>query len=309
MMRGPILFAAAALLAMPSFTAPAAARVVPLAAAERAAVTINVTDLLANEPRLPLPVRQRADALVAYYQENGGPLLWVGRERMEEMVARLRDAAHDGSNRTPIPPTSWASSSMPPAAPTRAAAPLSNSISPPPPRIRLRHPGRPAAAAQGRSQLLSGEPDHRSADALDELGHARNRCLLRCLAAAAAGLCGAEAGAFRLLGHCRHRRLGAGGAGRFAQARHDRRPLPALRARGSHNRRRARSAVRARLTSTTRDSSTRSSGSRSAMASATTALPAEHLPRSTCRWTNASPKSRLPWSAGGGCRRTSAATT
>ena len=96
MMRGPILFAAAGLLAMPSFTAPAAARVVPLAAAEQAAVTINVTDLLANEPRLPLPVRQRADALVAYYQQNGGPLLWVGRERMEEMVARLRDAAHDG---------------------------------------------------------------------------------------------------------------------------------------------------------------------------------------------------------------------
>ena len=96
MMRGPILFAAVALLAMPSFTAPAAARVVPLAAAERAAVTINVTDLLANEPRLPLPVRQRADALVAYYQENGGPLLWVGGERMDEFVARLRAAADDG---------------------------------------------------------------------------------------------------------------------------------------------------------------------------------------------------------------------
>ena len=69
---------------------------VPLAAAERAAVTINVTDLLANEPRLPLPVRQRAEALVAYYQENGGPLMWVGRERMDELVARLYAASDDG---------------------------------------------------------------------------------------------------------------------------------------------------------------------------------------------------------------------
>ena len=96
MMRGPIHLAALALLAMPSFTAPAAAGMVPLAAAERAAVTINVTDLLANEPRLPLPVRQRAEALVAYYQENGGPLLWVGRKHMDELVARLMAATDDG---------------------------------------------------------------------------------------------------------------------------------------------------------------------------------------------------------------------
>ena len=59
------------------------------------AVTVNVTDLLANEPRLPLPVRQRADALNAYYQENAGPLLWVG-ERAGRLVARLRAAAEDG---------------------------------------------------------------------------------------------------------------------------------------------------------------------------------------------------------------------
>ena len=96
MMRGPILFAAVALLAMPSFTAAATAAVVALAPTEQAAVTINVTDLLANEPHLPLPVRQRSEALVAYYQDNGGSLLWVGRDRMDAFVARLRAAAGDG---------------------------------------------------------------------------------------------------------------------------------------------------------------------------------------------------------------------
>ncbi len=96
MIRGPILAVAATLFMASLFVTPAAALVEQLAPAEQAAVTINVTDLLTNEPRLPLPVRQRADALVAYYQENGGPLLWVGHGRMEAMVARLRAAAYDG---------------------------------------------------------------------------------------------------------------------------------------------------------------------------------------------------------------------
>ena len=102
-MRNPIFPVVAALLLTSMLVTTAAARVVPLAAAEQAAVTINVTDLLANEPRLPLPVRQRADALVSYYQQNGGPLLWVGRQRMEELVARLRDAAHDGLDPSSYP--------------------------------------------------------------------------------------------------------------------------------------------------------------------------------------------------------------
>ena len=92
MLRGLILAATAA----PLIVTPAEALVRQLAPVEQAAVTINVTDLLANEPGLPLPVRQRAAALTAYYQENGGPLLWVGRQRMEDMVARLRAAADDG---------------------------------------------------------------------------------------------------------------------------------------------------------------------------------------------------------------------
>ncbi len=96
MIRGKILPAAAALLLAALFGTPASALVPQLAPSERSAVTINVTDLLANEPRLPLPVRQRAEALTAYYQQNGGALLWVGNQRMEDMVARLRAAAYDG---------------------------------------------------------------------------------------------------------------------------------------------------------------------------------------------------------------------
>ncbi len=69
---------------------------VQLAPTEAAAVTINVADLLANEPGLPLPVRQRAEALVAYYQENAGPLLWVGTRRMDDFIDRVESAALDG---------------------------------------------------------------------------------------------------------------------------------------------------------------------------------------------------------------------
>ena len=61
-----------------------------------AIVRINVIDLLANEPRLPLPIKQRREALLAYYQEFGGELIWLGTQRASELVARLRDAEGDG---------------------------------------------------------------------------------------------------------------------------------------------------------------------------------------------------------------------
>jgi len=61
-----------------------------------AVVRINVIDLLANEPRLPLPIRQRRDALLAYYQEFGGDLLWLGTPRADALVALLKDAEDDG---------------------------------------------------------------------------------------------------------------------------------------------------------------------------------------------------------------------
>ena len=61
-----------------------------------AIVRINVIDLLANEPRLPLPVKQRREALRAYYQEFNGDLVWLGTKRASALVARLKAADSDG---------------------------------------------------------------------------------------------------------------------------------------------------------------------------------------------------------------------
>jgi murein L,D-transpeptidase YcbB/YkuD len=63
---------------------------------ELAIIRINVLDLLVHEPSLPLPVRQRRDALWQYYQELGGELLWLGSRRPNEFLARLHNAASDG---------------------------------------------------------------------------------------------------------------------------------------------------------------------------------------------------------------------
>jgi murein L,D-transpeptidase YcbB/YkuD len=61
-----------------------------------AIIRINVIDLLANEPRLPLPIKQRRDSLRAYYQEFSGKLLWLGTPRAQALVARLSAAMDDG---------------------------------------------------------------------------------------------------------------------------------------------------------------------------------------------------------------------
>ena len=61
-----------------------------------AIVRINVIDLLANEPRLPLPIKQRRKALQTYYHESNGALLWLGTKRASALVARLKAAASDG---------------------------------------------------------------------------------------------------------------------------------------------------------------------------------------------------------------------
>src|SRR5215472_740949 len=63
---------------------------------ELAIIRLNVLDLLAHEPNLPLPVRQRHDVLFHYYQELGGELLWLGSRRPNEFLARLDNAAGDG---------------------------------------------------------------------------------------------------------------------------------------------------------------------------------------------------------------------
>ncbi|MGB8579098.1 MAG: peptidoglycan-binding protein, partial [Pseudolabrys sp.] len=45
---------------------------------------------------MPLPIKQRREALLAYYQEFGGELVWLGTQRASELVARLKDAEGDG---------------------------------------------------------------------------------------------------------------------------------------------------------------------------------------------------------------------
>ena len=89
--RAALLFAVLLLGAQPSTAAEGAA-----SPQEFAGIIVNLTDLLANEPTLPLPVRQRRDALNAYYQEHGGALIWIGTPRMAELVARLKRAEDDG---------------------------------------------------------------------------------------------------------------------------------------------------------------------------------------------------------------------
>lgn len=63
---------------------------------DRAAIRFNITDLLANEANLPLPVRQRQDALGAYYDGQGGVLVWMGTDRARALIQSLRSAADDG---------------------------------------------------------------------------------------------------------------------------------------------------------------------------------------------------------------------
>lgn len=92
-----------ALVALGSSGAKDAAASTTLAPQEAAAVVINLADLLANEPGLPLPVRQRHDALNDYYQEEAGPLLWVDSDRMVDLVERLSTAQTDGLDRANYP--------------------------------------------------------------------------------------------------------------------------------------------------------------------------------------------------------------
>jgi murein L,D-transpeptidase YcbB/YkuD len=74
----------------------AQASVVPLSPADRVALRAEIVHLLATEPSLPLPVRQRSEALAAYYGDGSRPILWLGEERADDLVAWLRNAAEDG---------------------------------------------------------------------------------------------------------------------------------------------------------------------------------------------------------------------
>lgn len=65
---------------------------------DAAIVRLNVVDLLAKEPRLPLPIKQRREVLEAYYHAGNGELLWLGTKRASALVMRLLAADTEGLN-------------------------------------------------------------------------------------------------------------------------------------------------------------------------------------------------------------------
>ncbi len=65
---------------------------------DAAIVRLNVVDLLAKEPRLPLPIKQRREVLEAYYHAGNGELLWLGTKRASALVKRLLAADTEGLN-------------------------------------------------------------------------------------------------------------------------------------------------------------------------------------------------------------------
>ncbi|MCB1487409.1 MAG: L,D-transpeptidase family protein [Bauldia sp.] len=98
MNRSTDLFAAlrAMVLVIVAACASPALAQTQLSSQELADVRGNIVDLLANEPNLPLPVRQRQEALTTYYTEQNGELLWLGQERSPAFIQWLRSAADDG---------------------------------------------------------------------------------------------------------------------------------------------------------------------------------------------------------------------
>jgi murein L,D-transpeptidase YcbB/YkuD len=87
--------AAIALALLVAFAAPSRAEIA-LTPADRVALRAEIVHLLATEPELPLPVRQRSDALAAYYGDNAQPILWLGEPRAGELIAWFRNAFEDG---------------------------------------------------------------------------------------------------------------------------------------------------------------------------------------------------------------------
>jgi len=85
-----LLVALVAAVARPSQAA------VALSPADRVALRAEIVHLLANEPELPLPVRQRSEALAAYYGDGTHPILWLGEARAADLIDWLRNAAEDG---------------------------------------------------------------------------------------------------------------------------------------------------------------------------------------------------------------------
>src|SRR5215475_10793102 len=96
------IFASAVCIALALQFSDAQAQIVS-SPRDLAVIRINLLDLLAREPNLPLPIRQRREALEAYYQTFGGELLWLASSRANAIISRLKDAEADGLDSNDYP--------------------------------------------------------------------------------------------------------------------------------------------------------------------------------------------------------------
>ena len=123
---------------------------VALSPADRVALRAEIVNLLASEPGLPLPVRQRGEALTAYYSDGASPSSGSASRAPTPSSPGSGMPPMTASTPPPIPPTSSRSSTPPWARPIRAAARSSSSISPPP-SCNTRPTSRSAASCRTRS--------------------------------------------------------------------------------------------------------------------------------------------------------------
>ncbi len=87
----------AVLLAAPARAQFAAAE------ADAAGIRQEVVDMLAKEPALPLPIKQRRAILSRYYGEPAGGLLWLTSDRGRLLLLRIANASEDGLARGDYP--------------------------------------------------------------------------------------------------------------------------------------------------------------------------------------------------------------
>jgi len=77
--------------------------------AELATIRSSISELLSNEQGMPLPIKQRREALQTYYRELGGELLWLNGDRAEAFISRLKGAERDGLDPNDYPSKQLAS--------------------------------------------------------------------------------------------------------------------------------------------------------------------------------------------------------
>jgi murein L,D-transpeptidase YcbB/YkuD len=74
-----------------------------------AGIRENILGLLSNEKGMPLPIKQRREALQAYYKDPKNQILWLEGNRAEAFISRLRNAERDGLDPSDYPSKQLAS--------------------------------------------------------------------------------------------------------------------------------------------------------------------------------------------------------